>query len=497
MEQQKSEHLARYAEILSYSQIPCGFLAAKDSEIAPAFIQEWYYTCISNKLESDPSISLCGPSGSGKTFSAIALLFHFAKVGKTVRYIDCSEYLMDRRASYSARHIDNIGDTYTKKTEKDRWSIARYDVVILDNIGVGTSSEWTKEQYDHLINSRQTSGKITVYISNFSDNAKLTTDNKSLSDLVGQRAASRINQATTFFMSERTRQNSISAAVAFEPVRPPRPLSPNETTFLHIWAREGLFSMVSKKERSLLTAKSKINPSEFIERPYANPREYISWSGFHVVMQGPVVDYEDANVLAALMKIYHRIGSEGTVATTLADIARELGVDSKSGAKKSQLKRSIVRLAESRITIRTIHQDPKVRSDELMWIGGFLDSVAYDGSTKNRKITVKFNGSLAPFYQKKSLVLLPLDTLTSLSPYAQGIYRFLLGHRDNYKFIGLTRWREILAINPSVQEKSFKDCMRLALRELISRKLLSPESNIDTKGVFHSHLDRENMDQIH
>lgn len=494
---EEKESRGRYADILSYGQIPCGFLAAKDPTEIPTFVEEWYSACTSQKVGTNQSVFLCGPSGSGKTFSAIALLFRFAKLGQTIRYIDCTEYLMDRRASYSAKHIDNIGDTYTKKNEKDRWSIARYDVVILDNIGVGTSNDWTKEQYDHLINSRQTSGKITIYISNFADDAKFTTDGKKLSNLVGPRAASRVNQASMLFLKERTLTSTLSPAVIFEPVKPPRPLSPNETTFLHIWAREGLFSMVSKKERSTLTMKSKINPSEVIERPFSTPREYISWSGFHVVMQGPVVDYDDANVLAALMKIYHRIGSAGSVATTLADICRELGFDPNSGAKKAQLKRSLIRLAESRITIRTIQQDAKVKSDDLMWIGGFLDSVAYEGSTKNRKIIVRFNESLAPFYQKKSLVLLPLDILTSLSPYAQGIYRFLLGHRDDYKFIGLNRWRDILAINAHVQEKSFKDCMRLALRELVTRNLLSAESNIDPNGIVHSYLNRERSEQVH
>ena len=255
--------------------------------------------------------------------------------------------------------------------------------------------------------------------------------------------------------------------------------------------------MVSKRERSLLTAKSKINASEVIELPFSKPREYISWSGFHIVLQGPVVDYDDANVLAALMKIYHSSGTAGTVITSLAQILRELGLEADSGAKLKQLKRSIVRLAESRITIRTVPTDPKVKSEATMWIGGFLENVMYEGNTRNRKVIIKFNEAMAPFYQKKSLVLLPLDTLTSLSPYAQGIYRFLLGHRDHYKFISLTRWRDILAINPSVQEKNFKDCVRLALRELISRKLLSEESRIDPSGIVHSYVVRAESEDLH
>ncbi len=487
----------RYAEIISLAQIPSGFLAAQAATDLPPFADEWYSKLTNATKKSEQSLFLCGPSGSGKTFSAIALLFRFAVKGMYVRYIDCSEYLMDRRASYSTKHMGKMGDTFTKKTENDRWSIARYDVIVLDNIGVGTTNDWTKEQYDHLIDARQTSGKPTIYISNYSDDLQFTIEGKALSSLIGQRAANRINQSSMLYLKERINPHVMSPEAVFEPVKSPRPLESNETTFLHIWAREGLFSMVSKKERANLTAKSKVNPKEVIELPYPTPREYVSWSGFHVVLQGPVVDYDDANVLAALMKIYHKIGVSGTLITTLANILRELGLDADSGAKLKQLKRSLIRLAESRITMRTVPNDPKVKSEEMMWIGGFLDSVAYDGSTKNRKVIIKFNAAMAPFYQKKTLVLLPLDTLTSLSPYAQGIYRFLLGHRDTYKFISLSRWREILAINPSVQDKSFKDCMRLAIKELISRNLLTEESNIDSNGIIHSYIVRATTNQIH
>lgn len=487
----------RYAEIINNAQIPSGFLEAKTASDIPSFVEEWYSKLISTAKKTQQPLYLCGPSGSGKTFSAIALMFRFAKQGQFVRYIDCSEYLMDRRASYSTKHIGGMGDTFAKKTENDRWSIARYDVVVLDNIGVGTSNDWTKEQYDHLIDARQTSGKPTIYISNYADDLQFSIEGKKLTGLIGQRAANRINQSAMLYLKERTTTSTIPPAALFEPVKPPRTLATNETTFLHIWAREGLFSMVSKKERSTLTAKSKVNPKEVIELPFPKPREYISWSGFHVVLQGPVVDYEDANVLAALMRIYHDNGSCGTVCTSLGNILRELGLDTHSGAKQKQLKRSLVRLAESRITIRTIPQDSKVKSEESMWIGGFLENVIYEGNTKNRKVTLKFNDAMAPFYQKKLLVLLPLDTLTSLSPYAQGIFRFLLGHRDNYKFISLARWREILAINPNVQEKSFKDCMRLAIKELISRNLLTEQSNIDANGIFHSYIVRSVSEQVH
>jgi hypothetical protein len=147
--------------------------------------------------------------------------------------------------------------------------------------------------------------------------------------------------------------------------------------------------------------------------------------------------------------------------------------------------------------MRTVPTDPKVKSDEKMWIGGFIDSVIYEGGSRSRKVIIKFNDAMAPFYQKKSLVLLPLDILTSLSPYAQGIYRFLLGHRDNYKFISLKRWREILAINPNVQDKNFKDCMRIAIKELVSRKLLTDQSNIDRSGIFHSHIIRAPAELVH
>lgn len=495
---EQQETFRKTAELITLAQIPSGFIDASKAAALQPFAEKWFKQTVSGKVPTnDNSLFLCGPSGGGKTFLAVDLLFRLAKHGLYVRYIDCAEYIMDRRASYSTKHIGSMGETFAKKTENDRWSIARCDVVVFDNVGVGTCNDWTIEQYDNLINSRHTSGKPTIFISNYADDPKLSIEGKSLTTKIGQRSANRIAQSPMLYLKEQTNHLSMTPEAIFEPVKPPRPIDSNETTFLHIWAREGLFSMVSKKERATLTAKSKVNPKDVIELPFPTPREYVSWSGFHVVLQGPVVDYDDANVLAALMKIYHKVGVAGTLVTTLANILRELGLDADSGAKLKQLKRSIIRLAESRITMRTLPDDPKVKSEEMMWIGGFLDSVAYDGSTKNRKVIIKFNAAMAPFYQKKSLVLLPLDTLTSLSPYAQGIYRFLLGHRDSYKFIRLSRWREILAINPSVQDKSFRDCIRLAIRELISRNLLTEESRIDSNGIVHSHIIRATPTQVH
>lgn len=487
----------RFLETLNYAQIPSGFLAAAKVDNLPNYLEEWYSKHESDVATTNRSIFLCGPSAAGKTFCAVALIFRLAKKGIFARYIDCAEYLMDRRSSYGARHLGNIGDTYTRKTENDRWSLSRCEIAILDNIGVGTANDWSREQYDLLIESRHSSGKTTIYISNFSDDPQFSIEGKKLSSIIGPRPAARINQAPVIYLKDRTSQTHVTPDAIFEPVKPPRPLAPNETTFLHIWAREGLFSMVSKKERSTLTAKSKVNRNEFIELPSPKPREYISWSGYHIILQGPVVDYEDANVLAALMKIYHKVGNSGSVQTSIGAILSELGLSTESGSNAKQLKRSLVRLAESRITMRTVPDNPKVKSDEMMWIGGFLDSVIYEGGTRNKKVIVKFNDAMAPFYQKKSLVLLPLDTLTSLSSYAQGIYRFLIGHRDTYKFIGLNRWREILAINPTVKEKNFKDCMRLAVKELIERKLISDESRIDRNGVFHSYLIRSVTEQFH
>ncbi len=148
----------RYAELINYAQIPSGFLTANSAQNLLPALEEWYSNLPTGTLNSSNSIFLCGPSGSAKTFSVVALMFRFAKAGKIVRYFDCPQHIMDRRSSYNSRKLAQGADPYTQQVEDDRWSISRCDIAVLDNIGVGTANDWTKEQYDFLIDARQASG---------------------------------------------------------------------------------------------------------------------------------------------------------------------------------------------------------------------------------------------------------------------------------------------------------------------------------------------------
>ena len=106
-------------------------------------------------------------------------------------------------------------------------------------------------------------------------------------------------------------------------------------------------------------------------------------------------------------------------------ILRELDLEFESPATLKQLKRSFARLADLKITFRTAHAEPKEKSEASMWIGAFLQNVMYDGSTKSRKVIIKFNEAMAPSYEKKSLVLLPLDSLNIAADAGKFIERAL------------------------------------------------------------------------
>ena len=103
------------------------------------------------------------------------------------------------------------------------------------------------------------------------------------------------------------------------------------------------------QERARLTKISDVDGSEI---EVSQLREFQSWSGFSIVADGPVVDFNDALVLAAVICLYHRHDfRNGVVTTTLSELARTLGKKADSGAVQSGLKRSLTRLASVRLKV--------------------------------------------------------------------------------------------------------------------------------------------------
>lgn len=473
----ESEKISRQIHQLETAEIPASFHDASLKN-APTEFVKWIDAV--KLTDNADSVLIVGPTGAGKTYLAIAGLMELWWSDFSVLYLDCAQYLEDKRGALASKDLVDIGGNLRGKTEYLRSALKHRDVVVIDNLGIDCATGWAKQQIEQLIMTRLQTGSPVILCSPLAKDQMQQT--------LGPRLASRLIKMKTFQLESKsetsisgTQLSSDLADVIDFSIIQNRNISINETTFLHAWSREGIFRLLSKNERADLTACSVVNPNETIELAPSNaPREFISsWSGLHVSMHGPVVDYFDANVLAAIIKIYSECGMGGKVQTSIARILNELQLDTNSGANKNRIKRSLTRLSECRITLRS----PDQKESKLMWSGGFINSLMYEGNTKSRKVLLSLNEHMIPLYSKGGFSKINLPLLTSLTAYAQGMYRFLIGQRDEYKFIGLLKWRKILNVSDSLSEKDFRDSLRRALKELVELKILDEKSTLDGETV--------------
>ncbi len=443
------------------------FTRALDKEV----IVRWASSVI-NRSYLRSTISICATEKAEALSHGVQLLKTIAKGGiSSIAYIDCDELVPNLEFS----RFNAKDKAYFTKLER---LFLRTEVLLINNIPAGKDLSEHQNVIARLIQKRHLNKLLMILI----PPKPLLDEEALLSKIVHK------SMYVDLDKFEELTQVKNSYYVLDNNIR----VLPNTTTFVDIWAREGLFRMVSKSERAKLTKKSNINPKEVIDCSSKEPREFISWSGCHVVLNGPIVDYDDANVLAAIISIYHGSGKNGKVVTTISKIASIMQYEKATGNVNKLLKRSLIRLAESRITMRSKPKQDGGKTDTL-WVGGFIDSIKYHGDKRTASVTIEFNEAMAPFYEKDAYSYASLPILVNVSQYAQGIYRFLNSHRDDYKYISLTKWREILGINPETKTTSYRDRMCKAIKELIKEGILGEKSTIDRSGVFHSYLNRDGI----
>jgi hypothetical protein len=413
---------------------------------------------------------LHGHPNSEKTNCGIGILLHSISNYYSAGYIDCSDYIDALKSMIHSNTIPKLKDMYVKKIEFIKTIVARYDFIVFDNINDKSLTTWAHEQYTALFRLRNKTGKPTILIANEEPDALIET----FKDVLQKDNSSPIK--VEFF-----EKGTSAEIIDFAEISKIK-CAKEETTFLHLWAREGLFRVVSKRERGKLSQKSVIDETQIIEK--AEIHEYISWSGYHIILDGPVLDYNDANLLAVLMRIYHiHSFRDGVIYTTFNEISSLLGMQ--RGSKNNDIiRRGLMRLNKCRPTIRKgVSKDA-----EKLWVDGFINSVEIIGKARGSQVKIELNKNMIPFYHKNSFAFLNIPILLNASQYGQGIYRFLMSHRDKYKYIKLDRWRSILGVSPETTHEWFKRCMKDAIAELIKHKILEDRSNIDKTETVHTYL---------
>jgi len=100
---------------------------------------------------------IVGPSGSGKTHLGAAIANERLKQGKPVLYITAADLLDHLRAGFGAESQLRYDEFFDQ--------VRNVPLLVLDDLGVQSSTAWAKEKLDQLLNHRYTRRLPTVVLS--------------------------------------------------------------------------------------------------------------------------------------------------------------------------------------------------------------------------------------------------------------------------------------------------------------------------------------------
>ncbi len=100
---------------------------------------------------------IVGPSGTGKTHLGAAIANHRLKEGKAVLYITAADLLDHLRASFGSDSQQPYDEFFDQ--------VRNAPLLVLDDLGVQSSTEWGREKLDQLLNHRHTRRLPTVVLS--------------------------------------------------------------------------------------------------------------------------------------------------------------------------------------------------------------------------------------------------------------------------------------------------------------------------------------------
>ncbi len=154
-----------------------------------ARIQRW----VKDYEKGAQGFCLAGGTGVGKSYAITRAIGGLAKRGVMARYVDCA-LLIDRiRESYARR--DGLADRL-------KLSLARVQVLALDEFPLGFAKEWQRELFENLISRRHAAGSLTtIATTNLGhDKARKETTEAGLArvfggGVAGERTVSRIAAA--------------------------------------------------------------------------------------------------------------------------------------------------------------------------------------------------------------------------------------------------------------------------------------------------------------
>jgi len=131
------------------------------------------------KRADPPGLCFIGPNGSGKTHLSVAVLRALIAKGVPAVFLDCGDMLEQVKATFG-----------TNARAQALKAAMENDLVLLDDLGAQTGSEWVKDTIGSVISHRYNEGKPTLVTTNVAPD--------DMADRLGDRAASRLKQMCRF-----------------------------------------------------------------------------------------------------------------------------------------------------------------------------------------------------------------------------------------------------------------------------------------------------------
>ena len=254
-------------------------------------------------------------------------------------------------------------------------------------------------------------------------------------------------------------------------------LIPSEgITSLNVMGNGGVFSTITKEERTKYLYPSKEDSKLFLDKKFE--REFKTSEGYHVILNGPMLCQDDATILSMVIRIYLDSGyADGKVKFSYREIARRMKVPTLSGNKVALLKRSLGRLYDETIKI--------YKDGTPLWVDRPITELRYVSKGRSSYVELRLSCDLVDAYIKREFSIQAISKIRSMPQLEQFFYRTVTVQTQNQTTLDMSdlweRTRVARVANTwdqleKEQKESERKKVKRALNGLIRKNILSKNS---------------------